>query len=162
MLLSTIRPRPKTYEPSQCGPPVWQNCVLVQATSATAARATHPLLGLGSANSICLHTCAWKELFTKRQLCKERGQSKGTCITYQEGFLDPRNHRESSGREQGLTPHMMQFLTAVIQALEGKELGIGSERGLTKLSEALYHQLSGSLATCRDTLTQRSKAIELT
>ena len=76
-------------------------------------------------------------------------------------FLDPRNHQGSGGRKQGLTPHVTQYLTTVVQALKGRELGLRSERELRTLSEALDHLLSGNLAACGDTLMQRFKAVEL-
>ena len=76
-------------------------------------------------------------------------------------FLDPRNHQGSGDKKQGLTPHVTQYLTTVVQALKGKELGLRSERELRTLSEALDHLLSGNLAACGDTLMQRFKAVEL-
>ena len=56
---------------------------------------------------------------------------------------------------------MTQYLTTVVQALRGKELGLRSERELRTLSEALDHLLSGNLAACGDILMQRFKAVEL-
>ena len=76
-------------------------------------------------------------------------------------FLDPRAHQGSGDKKKALTPHMTQYLTTVVQALRGKELGLRSERELRTLSEALDHLLSGNLAACGDTLMQRFKAVEL-
>ena len=78
--------------------------------------------------------------FSPRQLWKERGQSKGTCITYQVGY-----HQESGGRKQGLTSHVTLCLTTGVQALRAKELGMRSEKELRTLSKALDHPLSGNL-----------------
>ena len=76
-------------------------------------------------------------------------------------FLDPRAHQGSGDKKEALTPHVTQYLTTVVQALRGKELGLRSERELRTLSEALDHLLSGNFAACGDTLMQRFKAVEL-
>ena len=56
---------------------------------------------------------------------------------------------------------MTQYLTTVGLGLQGRELGLRSERELRTLSEALDHLLLGNLDACGDILMQRFKAVEL-
>ena len=76
-------------------------------------------------------------------------------------FLDPGSHQGSGDRKHGRTPHVTQYLTTVALALQGRELGLRSERELRTLSEALDHLLLGNLDACGDILMQRFKAVEL-
>ena len=76
-------------------------------------------------------------------------------------YLDPRAHQGGGENSHALSPHVTQYLTTVVQALRGKELGLRSERELRTLSEALDHLLSGNLAACGDTLMQRFKSVEM-
>lgn len=55
---------------------------------------------------------------------------------------------------------MVNYLTTVVQAARGHELGIRNARELRTLAEALDRLLKGELAHCGDLLMQRFKAVE--
>ena len=60
-------------------------------------------------------------------------------------FLNFEDHQGSDGRKRGLALRMRLYLTTMVQALKGRELGVKSKKVMKKWSKALDHPLSGNL-----------------
>ena len=60
-------------------------------------------------------------------------------------FLNFEDHQGSDGRKRGLALRMRLYLTTMVQALKGRELGMKSKKVIKTWSKALDHPLSGNL-----------------